>query len=351
MMRLDITEIKYWINKSVPDLLKTHLVPGAAVAVFVDGEVVFAGGWGRQNSDEESPVGEHTVFDGASLAKPVFSYGVLMLARDGKLDLDRPVSDYLEKPYVTGDERIVKITSRMVLSHTSGLPNWRPDFWSSSDSGIKISKFPGCLKIQHEPGSRFKYSAEGFNYLQAAVEQVTNNRLDRFMRNCVLDPLGMHRSGFVWMGDFESSCAVPHNDKGLMVNKWQWRPQKPLAAGTFFTTAEDYARFFCATLATGQKSDSDGVRLQASYLESMLQPQFEMQKTFAWSLIWGIEQHENESFFFQWGDNPGINHFAASSSTKRGGVVVLTNGQNGQRVCRPVVETILGSKLDAFDNI
>jgi hypothetical protein len=61
--------------------------------------------------------------------------------------------------------------------------------------------------------------------------------------------------------------------------------------------------------------------------------------------------HENESFFFQWGDNPGINHFAASSSTKRGGLVVLTNGQNGRRVCRPVVETVLGSKLDVFDNI
>jgi CubicO group peptidase (beta-lactamase class C family) len=351
MMRLDITEIKYWINKSVPNLLKKHSVPGAAVAVFVDGEVVFTGGWGIQNSDEKSPVDEHTVFDGASLAKPVFAYGVLKLARDGKLDLDRPISDYLEKPYIKGDERIDKITSCMVLSHTSGFPNWRPDFWSSSDSGIVISRSPGPIKLQYQPGLRFMYSAEGFNYLQAAVEQVTNDRLDRFMKNDVLDPLGMRRSSFVWMKDFESSCAVPHNDKGLMINKWRWRPQKPLAAGTFFTTAEDYARFFCATLATGQKSDSDGICLQASYLESMLQPQIEMQKTFAWSLIWGIEQHENESFFFQWGDNPGIKHFAASSSTKRVGLVVLTNGQNGQRVCRPVVETILGRKLDAFDNI
>ena len=72
---------------------------------------------------------------------------------------------------------------------------------------------------------------------------------------------------------------------------------------------------------------------------------------FAWSLIWGIEQHEKDSFFLQWGDNPGFKHFTASSRTKKVGVIVLTNGQNGQRVYRPVVERILGSKLAAFDNI
>ncbi len=351
MMRLDINEIKYWVNTTVPNLLKKHSVPGAAVAVFLDGDVVFTGGWGIQNSDDKSPVDEHTVFDGASLAKPVFSYGVLRLAKDGKIDLDRPISDYLEKPYISGDERIYKITARMVLSHTSGLPNWRPDFWSSSGSGIEISKSPGSLKIQHEPGSRVQYSAEGFNYLQTAVEQLTNSRLDRFMKNCVLEPLGMRRSSFVWMKDYESFCALPHNNKGLMVNKWQWRPQEPLAAGSFFTTAVDYARFFCATVVTAVKPYSDENRLPARYLESMLQPQIEIQKNFAWSLIWGIEQHENESFFFQWGDNPGIKHFAVSSSTKRVGLVVLTNGQNGLRVCRPVVETVLGIRLDAFDNI
>jgi len=350
-MRFDINEIKNWIKIIVPLLLKKHSVPGAAVAVFADGEVVFTCGHGLKCSGEENPICNYTVFDGASLAKPVFSYGVLSLVRDGKLDLDRPISDYLEKLYIKGDERINKITARMVLSHTSGLPNWRPDFWASSDSGIKISGFPGSLEIQYEPGSRFKYSAEGFNYLQAAVEQVTNDRIDYFIKNRVLDPLGMSRSSFVWMEDFEFSCALPHNNEGLMVNKWQWRPQKPLAAGSFFTTAADYARFFCATLVAEEKPYSDKNPLSASYLECMLQPQIEIQNNFAWSLIWGIEQHEKDSFFLQWGDNPGFKHFTASSRTKKVGVIVLTNGQNGQRVCRPVVERILGSKLAAFDNI
>lgn len=165
MMSVEIREIELWIKTTPPCLLKKHSVPCAAVAVLADGEVVFTGGWGVQCSGVETPISEHTVFDGASLAKPVFSYGALWLVRNGKLDLDRPISNYLQAPYIKGDERIYKITARMVLSHSSGFPNWRPDFWSSSDSGIEICKTPGALKILYEPGSKFKYSAEGFNYL------------------------------------------------------------------------------------------------------------------------------------------------------------------------------------------
>jgi CubicO group peptidase (beta-lactamase class C family) len=351
MVGLDIEEIKSWIITRVPRLLKKHSVPGAAVSLFADGEVVFTCGHGVRCAGEQDPIDQHTVFDGASLAKPVFSYGVLGFVRDGKIDLDRPISDYLEKPYVKGDERIYKITARMVLSHTSGFTNWRPDFWTSSDSGIEISKVPGSLKIQYAPGSRFKYSAEGFNYLQTAVERISNDRLDRFIKNRVLDPLGMNRSSFIWMEDYESTCALPHNNEGIKVNQWRWRPKEPLAAGSFFTTAVDYARFFCATLMAQEKPHSDENHFRISNLDSLLQPQIKIQKNFAWSLVWGIEQHEKDSYFLQWGDNPGIKHFAASSCTQKIGVIVLTNGQNGLYVCRPVVETILGDELAAFDNI
>lgn len=118
MVRLDIEETKSWIITTVPCLLKKHSVPGAAVALFAEGEVVFTCGHGVRCAGEQDPIDQHTVFDGASLAKPVFSYGVLGLVRDGKIDLDRPISDYLEKPYIKGDERIYKITARMVfVSH------------------------------------------------------------------------------------------------------------------------------------------------------------------------------------------------------------------------------------------
>ena len=83
----------------------------------------------------------------------------------------------------------------------------------------------------------------------------------------------------------------------------------------------------------------------------MLQPQIEIDNPLAWSLGWGLEEQENDWFFWQWGDNPGIKHFAAGSRSRKLAVVVFTNGQNGQKVCQPIIETIFQAKLSAFDDI
>ena len=130
--------------------------------------------------------------------------------------------------------------------------------------------------------------------MQTAVEKINNDRLDHFIKNRVLDPLGMNRSSFSWMEDYESTCALPHNSEGIKVSQWRWRPQEPLAADSFFTTAADYARFFCATLIAEEKPYSGENHFRAGNLESMLQPQIKIQNKFAWSLVWGIEQHEKE---------------------------------------------------------
>ena len=86
------------------------------MAIIRDGELVYAKGWGVQRAGESSPITEQTVFPAASLSKPVFAYGALMLVRDGMLDLDRSLSDYLKEPYIQGDDRLQKITARMLSS-------------------------------------------------------------------------------------------------------------------------------------------------------------------------------------------------------------------------------------------
>jgi CubicO group peptidase (beta-lactamase class C family) len=98
-------DIKSWLDSTVPCLLNKHTVPGAALAIVRDGELVYSKGWGVQRAGESSPITEKTVFPAASLTKPVFAYGALVLVRDGMLDLDRSLSDYLEEPYIQGDDR------------------------------------------------------------------------------------------------------------------------------------------------------------------------------------------------------------------------------------------------------
>ena len=337
------TEIR--LKATVPCLLDKYNVPGAAVAVVRNGEIEYSGSWGKRQADKDTLINDQTLFPAASLTKPVFAYGVLMLVRDGRLDLDRPLSDYLEEPYIKGDNRINKITARMVLSHTSGFPNWRPGYWTDS---------PQPLTIMFEPGTNFKYSGEGYNYLQRVVEKITGQPLDIYMKDVVLDPLGMKDSYFVWDETMESVIVTPHDNWGQSADKRQWRPQKPMGAGTLFTTIEDYARFLWAMLLTAGQAKPTTTSTQIlspNDLEKMLEPQIEIDNPFAWSLGWGLEKHEGDWYFWQWGDNPGIKHFAVGSRLRQLAVVVFTNGQNGKKVYRPIIQAILGLKLIALDNI
>jgi CubicO group peptidase (beta-lactamase class C family) len=350
--KMENHSLETWLDSKVPDLLNKYNVPGVSMAIIRDGEIVYSKAWGVQRAGEGSQIDEQTLFEAASLTKPVFAYGVLKLVRDKKIDLDKPLSEYLQEPYIKKDERIHKITARMVLSHTSGLPNWRPKFLIETDTGIEYSKSPGPLKIQFDPGTWFRYSAEGYNYLQYVVENITEQRLDIYMRDAVLDPLGMNASIFIWEETKELSVAMPHNEEGQAVNEWLWRFQKPMAAGTLFTTVTDYARFLSAMLSTKESLHSGSPQNLSEYdLEKMLQPQIEIGNQLAWSLGRGLEKHKKDWYFWQWGDNPGFKHFAVGSRSQKFAVVIFTNGQNGENVYRPIIEAIVGDKLNALENI
>lgn len=258
--------LELWLDATIPCLLIKYNVPGAAVAIIKDNELIFSKGWGVKRIGERSQVNEQTLFPAASLTKPVFAYGALVLVRDGRLDLDRSLSEYLDEPYVQGDDRLQKITARMVLSHTTGFPNWRPGRWTGS---------PKPLKIQFEPGTEFRYSGEGYNYLKLVVENITGQQLDIYMKDAVLDPLSMHDSYFVWDEALESVIAIPHNRSGQAVDRWQWRPEKPEAAVTLFTTILDYARFMSAMLATkcafnSESNGQNGKRVYQDIIEAVL---------------------------------------------------------------------------------
>lgn len=342
-----------WLDSEVPHLIKMHQVPGVAVGFVRNDQVIYSRCWGVKCVDKESPITKQTLFEAASLTKPVFAYGVCGLIRDRGLELDRPLSEYLQEPTVKGDDgRLRKVTTRMVLSHTSGIPNKLTRRWTMADSEIGVSNAPDPVKLEFESGSSIRYSGEGYNYLQHVVEIITGQRLDLFMKSAVFGALSMNHSIFVWDETKGTSVAIPHNESGRAVSEWQCRSRKPMAAGTLITTVADYTKFLIAMLTDRKSNYSMPTQiLLATEIEQMLQPQVTAKEGFAWSLGWGLEQQQSETFFWQWGDNPGFQHFTAGSRSRREAVVVLTNGQNGQKVCRPIVEAVFQVKIKAFDNI
>ncbi|MFI4972787.1 MAG: serine hydrolase domain-containing protein [Hyphomicrobiales bacterium] len=295
-------------------LVADSKIAGASVAVIRAGEIDTVVAHGYANLGTRSRASKSTVFEAASLGKPVFAYAVVKLADAGLLDLDAPLHR-LAPEFIDADGRAETVTARHVLSHTSGLPNWRSE--------------TRPLKCYFTPGVRFSYSGEGYVYLQRAVESLTGEPLDALARRLVFAPLGMSSSSYDGTSLPRSRVAIPHDENGKPLPK-SWL--KPNAAGSLHSTAEDYARFLRAVLtADGLSATTAQNWLQPnrrtpipffSALDPMGDPQ--LHPTVAWGLGWGVEGESG--VFFHWGSNPGFKSFAAGSVTAGKALVVLSTG-------------------------
>jgi|tagenome__1003787_1003787.scaffolds.fasta_scaffold20963596_3 CubicO group peptidase (beta-lactamase class C family) len=317
-------------------LLRDGRVPGLSFAVIRASKIVETKAFGVRDISTGAPVDENTIFEAASLSKPVFAYAVLQLVDDGMLSLDTPLSIYVQD-LVKDDPRAALITVRNVLSQSSGLPNWRN------------SSTP--LKTYFPPGGRFSYSGEGFVWLQRVVEKVTGQPLNDVVTRLVFDPLDMKRSSYVWRADFEADYATPHDSQPAPGNKR--RPSKAGSASTLHTTAADYARFLQAALS--------GARLKPETAKQWLEPQIRLQQRciqclsadqpgadqhVAWGLGWGLEP--DGGTFFHWGDNDQFKAFVIGSRSDQSALVVFTNGSNGMAIMPDIVHQLMPGDHPAF---
>ena len=334
-------ELTAQLEKSIPQLMKDGEVPGLSIAIIRDAKVIWQQNFGVANSATNQLVSDNTIFEAASLSKPVFAYGVLKLVEKGKLDLDTPLIKYLPKPYVENDERANLITARMVLTHTTGFPNW---------------SFNQPLKTQFNPGERFSYSGEGFVYLQKVVEHLTGQPLDAVMRKEGFDPLEMTSSSYKWMDKYETVKATGHDSAG--VAKPLRKNVQANAAGSLHTTTADYAKFVIAIMK--------GTRLKTELFKQMLseqtkvdencsnciarQPSGKFSNSVFWGLGWGLQQTGNGKYFWHWGDNNGDTHcFVIASEKQKSGVLIFTDSGNGHSIIPAIVEQIMGGKQPLTD--
>ncbi len=353
--------------RNLPRLLELASVPGLAVAV-VEGKRVWRRGFGEAIEESAQPVSEETVFEAASLGKPVFAYAILRLVDAGIIDLDRPLHSYLPIPD-TDNPRMRRVTARHVLSHTTGLPNWRQQ--------------PSHLEPSSHPGSGFTYSGEAYFHLQRVAETLTGKPFGRFMREQVLDPLGMRQSSYVWQPGFEFRMAAGYDgqEKRLDVqgaigrrtqaiaHEWgkpltEWRyedaaravqlvnPQWPVlplymvpnAAASLLTTVSDYAKFLAQIVAPGE----GGINLSPATRKAMLTPQVRLNSALQWGLGWGIQRDEHGEVLWHWGANNSFRNFVIADAVNGRAIVVFTNSENGPRIYERVIVAVTGHDHPAF---
>ncbi len=312
------------LNRDLPRILRASGIPGLSMAVVKNGRVIWTGAFGTTHDPAHPRVDAATIFEAASLSKPVFSYLVLRLADRGELDLDRPLSELLDYPRLARDERVKGITARMVLSHGSGLPNW---------GGARLG-------LRFDPGTGYGYSGEGFIYLQKALEHMTGRSLDDLALEEVFQPLGMTRSSFTWRDRFAGDAAYGKD--------WLWRitpidhytEAEAGSAYSLLTTAGDYARFVSAVL-TGQG-------LSPEMWQTFVTPVRETTPGMFMALGIRVEQGPRGRTFYHSGNNGRrFTCYMTGDLATRDGFVYFTNGPNGTSLVEALASRVFGRRYPA----
>ncbi|UCE50050.1 MAG: beta-lactamase family protein [Phycisphaerales bacterium] len=181
------------LESYVPEYMREQDIPGVGIALVWDGDVVWTEGFGIANVLTRQPITPETLFEVASNSKVVTAYIALRLVDQGLLSLDEPLNAYLPEPWLRPSEYRDAITLRHVLSHSSGLGH---------NTTSRHNLFA--------PGRGYSYSAIGFQYLQAVIEQTTGESLEQLAQEMVYVPLGMSSSSFINRAEFTSRTANGH---------------------------------------------------------------------------------------------------------------------------------------------
>ena len=369
--------------RDLPRQMQALGVPGIAIAVVEDGRLAWSRGFGLAHAGRNVPVGEETVWEAASLSKPMFAYMALQLVDRGELALDAPLVTYARPDYLGKSPWLARITVRDVLRHSTGLPDWRKD--------------PANERLEPAvaPGTRIDYSGEAFVWLQLAVERLTGESLDQTMHRLLFDPAGMRDSSYAWDTGLAERSVHGHrqsDDGGIAVppqmlrDAWEAampvavRIGKPLsawryadaerampeaqavarpglvswpsdilanAAASLRCTVQDYARF----MALMVHADARPWELKPATREAMLRRQIDVPGR--WTdkgLGWNLEATARGPVFYHSGSNGGIfKTFALGDARRRRALVAMTNAANGNVLYRRVVRAATGLDLLAFD--
>jgi len=338
-------------------MLEVTRVPGVAVAGMKDEQPyqLFAG----VERAGGPPVTHRTFFPAASLSKPVFAWAVQDLAKQGKIDWNRPLQDYVADLGLEGTAR--KITALHVLTHSTGLANWR------FQPNVPLAS-------AFEPGTKWQYSGEGFVLLQRVVEKIAGRPIAEYMRTAVLEPLGMTQSTFAWTPEIKNVAALGHDRQGALLerslafyeqrnyetlqksglnpasatyeqiaaayqqNKQAFLPValSPNVAGSLQTTIGDYAVFLAHVLkAAVTRSDDFKARVDVN-------------RDIAWVPGWGVDRSFKTPSLFHWGDGPGFKNFCWVQPARRSALVFFTNGDSGAALYAWLFRQLMKEDPSAF---
>jgi len=331
---------------NIHDRMRYHKVPGISIAFMDQGEIIWAKGFGYTSFDSITEIDQSTIFQAASISKPVAAMAALHLVEEGKLGLDDNVNDYLvgwqveENRFTTNE----KVTLRRLLSHSAGLTVHGFGGYAVTDS------VPGIIEIINGqrpansgrifpdtiPGSIYRYSGGGYTVMQKLLCDITGKEFASIMDEFVLSPIGMESSTYVQPlpPEFESKAAIAHYSDGSMVEgKWHVYPE--MAAAGLWTNPTDLLTY-AIEVQNSVRGESDNI-ISGKMAIEMLTPQKESH-----GLGPALGGRNMSATFSHGGANEGYRCQFVAFSHGGQGVAIMTNSDRG--------DLLIGEILRSFSN-
>lgn len=319
----DKTETERW--------LKQKHIPAIGIGFIDEGKVQQISVFGK--IDENKPAPLSTIWNVASLTKPITAMLTLKLVNSGKWDLDEPLMNYYIDPDIALDTNLKKLTTRIILSHQTGFPNWRGN---SKD---------GKLSFEFEPGTKYQYSGEGYEYLRKALEIKFHKSLEQLANELIFKPLKMKNTSFVWNNKvdslnfakwYDASGHLYETEKNTTIN----------AADNLLTTVEDYCKFVAHVL--------NGAGLSDALYKEMISDQIRINDYKHFGLGWWVDETINSANDFalvHGGDDIGVHTIAFIVPKTNQALVIFTNSDNGTDAFAEVLLKFLGSAGEGILNV
>lgn len=326
------------------DRMKHYNVPGVSIAVINQADIEWARGYGVLEAESNVPVTPETLFQAASISKPVAAMAALSMVQTGKLDLDTDVNRLLRSWQVPENEYTQKhkVTLRGLLSHTAGLTVSGFDGYAAGDKIPTLRQIldgePPAnsepIRVDLVPGTQHRYSGGGYTVMQQLLEDIACQPFAKLMQTTILDRLGMHNSTFEQPlpRHYTVRAATAHRGNGKPIDgKWHTYPE--MAAAGLWTTPSDLACFAVEVLRSS--AGQSNMVLAVEMVQEMLTPPIG-----EYGLGFGIKRGGGPIQFSHGGGNEGFRCFLVAHTNTGLGAVVMTNGDNGNGLMMEVVRSV-----------
>src|SRR5580704_2492699 len=331
-------------SMTIADRMAHHKVPGVSVAFFDRGQILWTRAYGLADLASKKPVTPDTLFQAASISKPVAALAALRLVQDGKLTLDEDVDVKLRTWKVPDNEFTVKekVTVRRILSHSSGLTVHGFAGYASDEpvptvvqilNGEKPAN-SDPIRVDIVPGTLWRYSGGGYVVLQTLLSDVTGKPFPQIMSELVLRPAGMTHSTYEQPlpKDRASEAATPYRSNGDPV-KDGWHTYPEMAPAGLWTTPSDLAR-----MAIEVQSEYTGK--SSKILSQGMARQMLTRQMGTWGLGFGLETNGDKPSFGHGGANEGFRCNIQTYTDSGQGFAVMTNSDSGGELTEEIFRAV-----------